>query len=69
MWLAFKHNYGIYGLWIGLTMSLVYASIAGSWVSLSTDWEREVIKTHARLAEEDKNRQEAIVPDEERRAI
>ena len=37
------------GLWIGLTVSLVYASMIGVWICLRTDWEREVKKVQDRL--------------------
>lgn len=43
------------GLWIGLTVSLVYCAFFGVWLCLVTDWEREVQKVMDRLAK-DKHR-------------
>ena len=39
----------LHGLWVGLTISLVYSAAAGVWISLRTDWEREVEKVRVRL--------------------
>jgi len=54
MWLAFKHDMALHGLWIGLTVSLIYCAAIGVMISLKTDWEREVQKVRARL-EKDNN--------------
>lgn len=43
----------LHGLWIGLTVSLVYAATIGVWICLRTDWEREVRKVMMRLEAED----------------
>ena len=43
---------GIHGLWIGLTVSLVYCSFFGTLLCLNTDWNREVRKVMKRLKEE-----------------
>lgn len=51
---AFKLQYGLHGLWIGLTGSLIYSSVLGTWVCLRTDWNAEVEKVRNRLNEEDK---------------
>ncbi|KAF9459120.1 MATE efflux family protein [Collybia nuda] len=65
MWLAFSKGMGIHGLWIGLTVSLVYCSVFGTVLCLRTDWDREVWKVTQRLKDQDKvNRAEA---DEENR--
>ncbi|KAH9941296.1 MATE efflux family protein [Epithele typhae] len=50
IWLAFWKDMHLHGLWIGLTISLVYSAAAGVWLSLHTDWNREVEKVRLRLA-------------------
>lgn len=57
IWLAFRHNMGLHGLWYGLTLSLVYGSAVGVWIGLKTDWVREVQKVQKRL-EADKTHEE-----------
>ncbi|KAI0064869.1 MATE efflux family protein [Artomyces pyxidatus] len=49
IWLAFSRKMGLHGLWIGLTVSLVYGSVVGIYLALVTDWNREVKKVIARL--------------------
>ncbi|KAI0305257.1 MATE efflux family protein [Multifurca ochricompacta] len=49
IWLAFRRNMGLHGLWYGLTLSLIYGSTVGVWIGLKTDWEREVQKVRKRL--------------------
>ena len=50
---------GLRGLWIGLTMSLVYCAVFGTVLCLRTDWEHEVEKVRARVrAEELRERRE-----------
>lgn len=39
----------LHGLWIGLTVSLVYAAAIGVWICLRTNWDREVQKVQDRL--------------------
>ena len=58
IYLAFPHHYGLHGLWLGLTFSLVYCAVIGTWVCLRTNWERQVYKVMQRLKEEDKRRVE-----------
>lgn len=53
MYLAFKLEMGIHGLWIGLIISLVYCSLLGTVLCLRTDWDHEVYKVMKRLAERD----------------
>ncbi|KAG2134116.1 MATE efflux family protein [Suillus clintonianus] len=50
LWLAFKQDLQLAGLWCGLTAALVYASTLGIWLCLRTDWKREVEKVVERLA-------------------
>ncbi|KAJ3485634.1 hypothetical protein NLI96_g4836 [Meripilus lineatus] len=49
IWLAFKWHFGLHGLWVGLTLSLIYASTIGVMICLRTDWDREVQKVRKRL--------------------
>lgn len=42
------------GLWIGLTVSLVYCSAIGVYLCLQTDWQHEVEKVINRLASDKK---------------
>lgn len=39
----------LHGLWIGLTVSLVYSAAIGVWICMKADWEREVEKVRDRL--------------------
>ena len=48
-WLAFNWDFGLHGLWIGLTVSLVYCSVFGTILCLRTDWNHEVDKVVARI--------------------
>ncbi|KAF5336420.1 hypothetical protein D9611_006482 [Ephemerocybe angulata] len=56
VWLAFSWHQGLHGLWYGLTVSLIYCSVIGTWLCLKTDWDHEVDKVQARLAKEDRQR-------------
>jgi len=49
VWLAFRHNMGLHGLWYGLTLSLVYGSVVGVSMALQADWNRESEKVQRRL--------------------
>lgn len=49
IWLAFKRDMNLHGLWIGLTVSLVYCATIGVWLCLRTDWNYEVEKVRLRL--------------------
>ncbi|KAJ7581061.1 multidrug/Oligosaccharidyl-lipid/Polysaccharide flippase [Mycena floridula] len=52
-WLAFNRSMGLQGLWIGLTVSLVYCGVIGTWLCLTTDWDEEVEKVLARIEAEE----------------
>lgn len=52
LYLAFPLNGGLIGLWEGLTLSLIYASIVSLWLVLRTDWQREVQKVLDRFEKE-----------------
>lgn len=54
IWLAFSRNADLMGLWVGLTVALVYESLVSSWICLRTDWGYEVEKVRRRLAAEHK---------------
>ncbi|KZV68355.1 MATE efflux family protein [Peniophora sp. CONT] len=53
IWLAFSRDFGLHGLWYGLTVSLVYSGCVGAWLALTTDWELEVQKVVMRLKAEE----------------
>ncbi|KAL5520376.1 hypothetical protein ACEPAG_9600 [Sanghuangporus baumii] len=52
LWLAFPRKMGLMGLWVGLTVALVYSSAVGLWLCLRTDWEKEVRKVVMRMEKE-----------------
>ncbi|TDL13472.1 MATE efflux family protein [Rickenella mellea] len=52
IWLAFKRDMNLAGLWVGLTVSLVYSATFGVALCLKTDWQHEVDKVMARLAKD-----------------
>jgi MATE family multidrug resistance protein len=56
IYLAFRWHLGIHGLWIGLTISLIYCSTVGSWICFRTDWNKEVMKVIERLKLDDQTR-------------
>jgi len=58
IWLGFRRNMGLYGLWYGLTVSLIYCSLVGVWLGLKTDWDREVAKVRERLEADKASRDE-----------
>jgi len=50
LWLTFKKDLDLPGLWYGLTAALVYGSTLGIWLCVTTNWDREVEKVVQRLA-------------------
>ena len=49
LWLAFRQNMGLHGLWYGLTVSLIYCSVVGVMMALRADWNKESEKVQKRL--------------------
>ncbi|KAG2130130.1 MATE efflux family protein [Suillus cothurnatus] len=56
LWLTFKQDMRLVGLWCGLTAALLYASTLSIWLCLRTNWKREVEKVAERLAVDKKYR-------------
>lgn len=54
IYLAFRQDMKLWGLWIGLTIALVFTSGIGGLIVLRADWDREVKKVMERL-EDDRN--------------
>ncbi|KAG1744263.1 MATE efflux family protein [Suillus lakei] len=54
-WLTFKMDMGLTGLWVGITVSLIYCSVWGIYLCITADWQKEVKKVLDRLAVENKN--------------
>jgi len=57
LWLTFKHGWGLFGLWWGLTIAMTWVVILGTYLCQTTDWKKEVAKVMARL-EADKGYQQ-----------
>ncbi|KAJ2918977.1 hypothetical protein MD484_g1459, partial [Candolleomyces efflorescens] len=66
IYLAFTWKMGLHGLWIGLTISLVYCSLIGTYLCLKTDWNHEAEKVRLRLENEDRLRKAEMSKDGER---
>jgi MATE family multidrug resistance protein len=49
IWLTFRRDMGLHGLWYGLTLALICVSMVGVWIGLKTDWDQEVQKVQKRL--------------------
>ncbi|KIM54288.1 hypothetical protein SCLCIDRAFT_1222157 [Scleroderma citrinum Foug A] len=49
-WLTFKWDMQLIGLWLGLNLAMAFSASIGLYISLTTDWNREVEKVMARLA-------------------
>lgn len=50
-WLTFQGGFGLPGMWMGLTTALGLSSIGGLYLTYKTDWDVEVEKVQARMAE------------------
>jgi multidrug resistance protein, MATE family len=50
---------GLHGLWIGLTISLVYSALFGTILCFRTNWDAEVVKVRKRLEKEKERQGEA----------
>ena len=53
---------GLFGLWIGITIALVYGGLVGVWLCLRTNWDHEVDKVRERI---EKERRLGAFPSEE----
>ena len=53
VWLAFSWRIGLHGLWLGLTASLIYCAVLGTYLCLRTIWDREVKKAAERLKKDE----------------
>ena len=60
IWLAFKRDLKLHGLWMGLTVSLFYCAAWGVYLCLRTNWNKEVQKVMDRVAAEQKRTQEDV---------
>jgi len=51
LWLTFEQRFdlGLRGLWIGLSIALLYASVASLVLVWRADWDRAVIRVRERL--------------------
>lgn len=58
VWLVFKMNIGLVGLWVGITTALVYCSAWGTYLCITAVWQKEVMKALERLAVDSKNHAE-----------
>jgi MATE family multidrug resistance protein len=63
IWLAFRQNMGLHGLWYGLTVSLIYSSTAGVTIALRADWNKESEKVQERLEAAKAHREEYVTHD------
>jgi MATE family multidrug resistance protein len=52
LYLAFTLDMKLLGLWIGLTVALVYCAAVGVWLCLRADWNKEVQKVEDRMERE-----------------
>ena len=61
IWLAFWRDMELHGLWIGLTVSLVYCAATGVYICFRADWTREVEKVRRRLEADRKHALDAAI--------
>ncbi|KAG6919085.1 hypothetical protein DXG01_009338 [Tephrocybe rancida] len=54
VWLAFNWHWQLQGLWLGVTIALLYCSIVGTTICIKTDWQQEVERAKARIEKEDR---------------
>ena len=45
---------GLYGIWIGMAVAVVYSAGVGTYLSLKTNWPWEVKKVAERMKEEER---------------
>ncbi|KAL0958232.1 hypothetical protein HGRIS_000389 [Hohenbuehelia grisea] len=50
--LAFPLKMDLFGIWIALTIALVWDASCGLWISLRTDWDKEISKVLERLEDD-----------------
>lgn len=50
--MTFKYNLALYGLWIGLATALLVGALASVAIVLRTDWDHEIERVQARLADD-----------------
>ncbi|KIN92668.1 hypothetical protein M404DRAFT_1009438, partial [Pisolithus tinctorius Marx 270] len=50
LWMTFKRDLGLFGLWWGLNLAMAYATSIGLYLCFTTDWDKEVERVVARLA-------------------
>jgi len=50
--LAFVYDFALYGLWIGVAVALLVGSPISVTIVLLTDWNHEIERVQARLAED-----------------
>ncbi|KAG6901581.1 hypothetical protein C0995_010251 [Termitomyces sp. Mi166 len=65
IWLAFSCDFGLSGLWIGLTIGLILSSLGLIILWLRTDWRKEVLKVAERNSREERRQKAAKLVDEE----
>ncbi|KAF9476476.1 MATE efflux family protein [Pholiota conissans] len=49
LYLAFRHGTGLSGLWIGMTVSLIFCAASGLYLCLRVDWDVEVKRAMQRI--------------------
>ena len=53
IFLAFHKDLGLVGIWMGLSISLLYNCIIGIYLIVRTNWEEEVRKVMERIEREE----------------